>query len=46
MQFYNDQMFIDKLFSQFLMQKLGVLTDFGFEHEYFQKVLRKELDMH
>jgi hypothetical protein len=44
-QFYNDGMFIDKLFSQFLMQKLGVLTDFGFELEYFKRVLRRHLDM-
>ncbi len=30
-QLYNDQVFIDHLFSQFLMQRLGIITDYGFE---------------
>ena len=37
-QIYNDQVFIDNLFSQFLMQKLGVISDFGFEFEYLKNI--------
>ncbi len=38
-QIYNDEIFIDHLFSQFLMQKLGIITDYSFELDYFKRIL-------
>ena len=39
---YNDQNFIDHLFSQLLMQKLGIITDYSMELDYIKKVLKME----
>lgn len=35
---YHDIDFVSNLFSQMVMQKLGVINDYAFELDYFNKV--------